>query len=321
MKNLRIIFMGTPEFAAHNLKCLFESNVATIVAVVTAPDKPAGRGQKLTPSAVKVTATELGIPVLQPEKLKDPGFLAELESFNADLQVVVAFRMLPEVVWNMPPMGSFNLHASLLPQYRGAAPINWAVINGESETGVTTFFLTHEIDTGNVILQKRIAIGDDDDAGTVHDKLMTLGATLVVDTVKAIASENVSVSPQSTLSDEVSLKPAPKIFKEDCKINWDKNVVTVHNLIRGLSPYPASWTEIFEPNGQGVILKIFKSQPMEHIKNLKPGEIMCDGKTELVIGTGDYGLKIVEMQLAGKKRMSVADFLKGYRWQSGTYVK
>lgn len=321
MKNLRIIFMGTPEFAAHNLKCLFESNVATIVAVVTAPDKPAGRGQKLTPSAVKVTATELGIPVLQPEKLKDPGFLAELESFNADLQVVVAFRMLPEVVWNMPPMGSFNLHASLLPQYRGAAPINWAVINGESDTGVTTFFLTHEIDTGNVILQKRIAIGDDDDAGTVHDKLMTLGATLVVDTVKAIASENVSVSPQSTLSDEVSLKPAPKIFKEDCKICWDKNVLAVHNLIRGLSPYPASWTEIFEPNGQGVLLKIFKSQPMEHIKNLKPGEIMCDGKTELIIGTGDCGLKIFEMQLAGKKRMSVADFLKGYRWQAGTYVK
>ena len=321
MRDLRIIFMGSREFAAHNLKCLFDSKVATIVAVVTAPDKPAGRGQKLTPSAVKVAATELGIPVLQPEKLKDPGFLSELKSFNADLQVVVAFRMLPEVVWNMPPKGSFNLHASLLPQYRGAAPINWAVINGESETGVTTFFLTHEIDTGNVILQKRIAIGDDDDAGTVHDKLMTLGATLVVDTVKAIASENVCVYPQSNPGDEVGLKPAPKIFKEDCKICWDMSAQRIHNLIRGLSPYPASWTELFEPDGPGVLLKIFKSQPVEHIKSLKPGEIMCDGKSQLIIGTGDVGLQIIEMQLAGKKRMSVADFLKGYRWQSGTCVK
>jgi methionyl-tRNA formyltransferase len=240
MNHLRIIFMGTPEFAAHHLKILHERG-ANIVAAITAPDKPAGRGQKLKPSAVKEMALKLGIPVMQPEKLKNPDFLAELKSYRPDLQIVVAFRMLPEAVWALPPKGSFNLHASLLPQYRGAAPINWAVINGEKETGVTTFFLNHDIDTGNIIMQEKVPIAPNDSAGDVHDRLMEAGANLVVKTVEAIATDTVHEKAQST-ENTTPLKPAPKIFKEDGRLDWNQSAASIHNKIRGLSPFPGAWT-------------------------------------------------------------------------------
>ncbi|TCO07625.1 methionyl-tRNA formyltransferase [Natronoflexus pectinivorans] len=319
MKNLRIVFMGTPAFASHSLRVLHEAG-ANIVAVITAPDKPAGRGRKLTPSDVKQTAIELNIPVLQPEKLKNPDFLQELKSYKPDLQVVVAFRMLPEQVWNLPPKGTFNLHASLLPQYRGAAPINWAVINGETETGVSTFFLNHDIDTGNIIMQQKVAIEPEDDAGTVHDKLMETGARLVVETVKAIADDNIKPIPQERLTKDVELKSAPKIFKEDCKIDWNHRATKVHNRVRGLSPYPASWTEIETPDGKTTTMKIFKTMPRPS-SDLKPGESRSDDKTYILVGTADGDLEIKELQLAGKKRMTSIDFLKGYNWQNGTVLK
>jgi methionyl-tRNA formyltransferase len=320
MQKLRIIFMGTPEFAAHNLKVLYNSDVANIVAVITAPDKPAGRGQKLKPSAVKEAAMELGIPVMQPEKLKDLAFLSELQSYNADLQVVVAFRMLPEVVWNMPAKGSFNLHASLLPQYRGAAPINWAVMNGEKQTGVTTFFLNHDIDTGNIIMQESLAILPEDDAGTVHDKLMEAGSKLVVKTVSVIADNTVEEKPQSQLSNGEEIKPAPKIFKDDCRTNWTDKAVRIHNKIRGLSPYPTAWTELVEPGKDPILMKIFKAEILYEESRLKPCEVYCDKEKVLMVGTSDFALRIFEIQLAGKKRMYVEDFLRGYRWQEGSRV-
>jgi len=304
-KDLRIIYMGTPEFAVPSLQKLVAAGW-NIVAVITASDKPKGRGQKLIPSPVKEAALELNIPVLQPTNLKSPEFLAELASYQADLQIVVAFRMLPEVVWSLPPLGTFNLHASLLPNYRGAAPINWAIINGEKETGVTTFFLRHEIDTGSIIFQEKEPIHTGDNVGSLYTRLMLKGADLVVRTVEAIASGNVSPQPQ----DENKVKNhAPKIFKENCEIDWKKPAIEIHNLIRGLSPYPAAWTVL-----QGKHCKIFKALASDkNIPKLNPGQFKTDGKSELLFQTGKGHLKILELQLEGKKRLTTDEFLRGFK--------
>ncbi|MCA1746007.1 MAG: methionyl-tRNA formyltransferase, partial [Bacteroidales bacterium] len=288
-------------------------------AVITAPDKPAGRGQKLKPSAVKEMALELGIPVLQPEKLKNPAFLEELKSYRPDLQIVVAFRMLPEVVWAMPPKGTFNLHASLLPQYRGAAPINWAVINGEKETGVTTFFLNHDIDTGNIIMQEKVAIGPDDNAGDLHDQLMKTGASLVVKTVKAIETNTLQETPQN-IDKNIPLKAAPKIFKEDGRLNWGQSAIVVYNKIRGLSPYPGAWTELNEPGKNPVSLKIFSTALLNETSTHQPGTTYCDNKAVLKVNTKDQVLLVKELQLAGKKRMKTEAFLRGYKWEEGAVL-
>ncbi len=307
-KDLRIVFMGTPDFAVESLKALVENNY-NIVGVVTAPDRPAGRGQKLKQSPVKEYAVSVGIPVLQPEKLKNEAFLSELKALQADLQIIVAFRMLPEVVWSMPPMGSFNLHGSLLPRYRGAAPINWAVINGDKETGVTTFFLKHEIDTGNIIYQERMPINDDDTAGTVHDKMMVLGAGLVVKTVKAIEEDSAEALPQS--NDESQLRHAPKIFKDDCRIDWQKDAESIRNHIRGLSPYPTAWTEFTMKNGKQISCKVFFAERNDE-KELAAGQFESDNKTYLNIGTAKGTLSITELQIAGKKRMTIEELLRGF---------
>lgn len=302
MSKLRIIFMGTPEFAVSSLQKLVESG-CNVVAVVTAPDKPAGRGLQLTPSPVKHYAVSQGIPVLQPEKLKNPSFLEELRSYQADLQVVVAFRMLPEVVWNMPPKGTFNLHASLLPQFRGAAPINWAIINGETETGVTTFFLEHEIDTGNIIFQETEPIHYEDNVGSLYERLMHKGAELVVRTVNAVEAGNYPQLPQSQ-SDV--LKAAPKIFKETCEINWNQPTEAVRNFIRGLSPYPAAWTTL-----NGKMCKVFKSSVATQSPTNTQNSIVTDNKHYLLFKTNDGWLSIDELQLEGKKRMGIEEFLRG----------
>lgn len=308
---MRIIFMGTPDFAVASLDALIKAG-KNIVAVVTGPDKPAGRGQKLQESAVKKYATEHELPVLQPVRLKDPVFLEDLKALNADLQVVVAFRMLPEIVWNMPPKGTINLHASLLPDYRGAAPINWAIINGERESGVTTFLLQHEIDTGNILFADKVAIEDTDTAGDLHDKLMSVGATLLVKTVDALASGNYLETPQRALLDtdgiEQAPKHAPKIFKEDCLIDWSRPRAEVFNLIRGLSPYPAAYTQF-----QGKTLKIFKTEIAEASTSLASGAYDSDGKTYLHFACADGILSITELQIEGKKKMHIAEFLRGYR--------
>lgn len=301
---LRIIFMGTPEFAVPSLQSLVESN-SNVVAVVTVPDKPAGRGQKQTASPVKIYAESQGIPVLQPEKLKNPAFLEELKSYNADLQVVVAFRMLPEVVWNMPSKGTFNLHSSLLPQYRGAAPINWAVINGETETGVTTFFIEKDIDTGKIIFQDKEPISPEDNAGTLYERLMRKGAGLVVKTVQAIEADNYPQEPQSEPED---IKAAPKIFRETCEIDWNRPAIEIHNFVRGLSPYPAAWTTL-----NGLSCKVFKTKLIDFEENAEPGEYRSDGKSYLHFRTSDGWLAIEELQIEGKKRMAVGDFLRGYK--------
>lgn len=301
---MKIVFMGTPDFAVASLDALVKANFE-VVAVVTATDKPAGRGQKLHESAVKKYAVEHQIPVLQPEKLKNPEFLAALKSYNADLQVVVAFRMLPELVWAMPAKGTINLHGSLLPQYRGAAPINHAIINGEKESGVTTFFLTHEIDTGDIILSDKVAINDDYNAGDLHDKLMMVGANLLVETVSKIASGDYTEQPQPKSTD---LKHAPKIFKEDCKINWNNTSRQVYNQIRGLSPYPTAFTFLNDKT-----LKIFKTEIEIVIPDIKPGEFATDGKSFLKFATSDGYLKLLDIQFEGKKRMLIADFLRGMR--------
>lgn len=301
---MKIVFMGTPDFAVASLDALVQAKF-DVVAVVTAPDKPAGRGQKINESAVKKYAVEKSIPVLQPEKLKNPEFLAALKSYQADLQVVVAFRMLPEVVWNMPPKGTINLHGSLLPQYRGAAPINHAIINGEKESGVTTFFLTHEIDTGDIILSDRTPIGDDETAGELHDKLMVIGANLLVKTVTAISNGDFTEQPQPQ-SDE--LKHAPKIFKEDCKIDWNNSSAMIHNLIRGLSPYPTAFTLLNDKT-----LKIFKAEPEEKEPGIAAGGFLTDGKTYLKFATKDGFIKLLDIQFEGKKRMLIEDFLRGMR--------
>jgi methionyl-tRNA formyltransferase len=277
-----------------------------IVGVVTAPDKPAGRGMKLTESAVKKYAVEHNLNVLQPEKLKSPVFLEELQNLNADLQIVVAFRMLPEVVWNMPAMGTINLHGSLLPQYRGAAPINWAVMNGEKETGVTTFKLKHEIDTGDILLQEKFTIGEDETAGEVHDKMKGIGAAVLVETVKGLAADKLQEIPQSSFTGE--LKHAPKIFTETCKIDWNRSADEIHNLVRGLSPFPGAFTYLNDK-----MLKVYKSSKEIIVHTNAPGEIVSDGKTFLKFSCSNGYIHILDLQLEGKKKMNVADFLRGYR--------
>ena len=314
--SLRIIFMGTPDFAVASLKALVE-NQYNVVAVITMPDKAIGRhASVLQPSAVKQYALSVGLPVLQPERLKDEAFLEELRSYQADLQIVVAFRMLPEVVWDMPSYGTFNLHASLLPQYRGAAPINWAIINGEKETGVTTFFLQHEIDTGAIIHQERLPIGPEDNAEVVHDRLMAMGAALVLRTVNDILSDSVRPVPQSEWSSSTQeLRPAPKLFRDNTRIDWQQSAQAIHDFIRGLSPYPAAWTSLVSPDGTETTLKLFESRVVEtsFLKtDLCPCEIDTDDKTYLYIGTCDGVLSILSLQLAGKKRMPIADFLRGH---------
>lgn len=310
-KKIKIVFMGTPEFAVESLKAIVDAGYE-VVGVVTMSDKPAGRGQKLMQSAVKQYAVEKGLRVLQPEKLKDEVFLSELRSLDADLQVVVAFRMLPEVVWAMPRLGTFNLHAALLPQYRGAAPINWAVINGDKQTGATTFMLNHDIDTGDIMLREAVDILPEDNAGTVHDKLMTMGADMVVRTIEAIEDGVAPKLSQDELAKGIELRPAPKIFKEDMHICWDRPSEQVHNLVRGLSPYPAAWTELKNQDGNMISAKIFRTSIIEG-EALEAGALKSDGKTYLHIGTADGALSIEEIQLAGKKRMDIKTFLQGFR--------
>ena len=303
--------MGTPDFAVESLRCLVESGY-NVVGVVTMPDKAVGRHQsERTASPVKQYAAAQGLPVLQPEKLKDPAFLDELRALRADLQIVVAFRMLPEAVWAMPRLGTFNLHASLLPQYRGAAPINWAVINGETETGVTTFFLRHAIDTGDIIRQVRTPIADTDTAGDVHDRLMHIGGRLVVETVDSILDGTATAVPQSSVDAPAELQPAPKIFKDTCRIDWSRGVKAVYDFVRGLSPYPAAWTELH--NGEKTLtLKIFATEKHFCTPSSAVGEVECDGQELFKIATTDGYLTVTELQLAGKRRMNVKDFLRGF---------
>lgn len=302
-QDLRIVYMGTPEFAVASLKALVE-NGYNVVAVVTMPDKPAGRGHQVQYSDVKCYAMEVGIPVMQPERLKDPDFIEQLRAFNADLQIVVAFRMLPEVVWTMPRLGTFNLHASLLPQYRGAAPINWAVINGDKETGITTFMLRHEIDTGNLILQEKITIGDDENVGSVHDRLMELGKDLVLKTVDLIIDCETRQLPLPTTPQKETgyLRPAPKIFKETCEIDFTKTAQDVYNFVRGLSPYPTAWCQLNIGGQTFNNVKVYRTE----ICN-QPG---MDGK-EIVVKCSDQYVRLLELQLPGKKRMDTKSLLNG----------
>jgi methionyl-tRNA formyltransferase len=301
MKDLRIIFMGTPEFAVESLRALVEKKF-NVVGVITAPDKPKGRGRKLAYSPVKEFAINRKIPVLQPTNLKSPDFHEELKSYQANLFVVVAFRMLPEVVWSMPEHGTFNLHASLLPQYRGAAPINWAIINGEQQTGVSTFFIKHEIDTGNIILQDKEPIHEDDTAGTLYERLMVKGANLVIKTVEAIRDDSYTLTEQE---ESEPSHQAPKIFKEDCEINWSKSSKEIYDFVRGLSPYPAAWTNL-----SGKVYKIFTTQNTDKLKQGAPGNVFTT-QDEIFINTGDGVLKILDLQVEGKKRMKAVDFLRG----------
>ncbi|QCR22932.1 methionyl-tRNA formyltransferase [Pontibacter sp. SGAir0037] len=305
-KDLRIVFMGTPDFAVPTLQALVE-NQYQVVAVITAPDKPAGRGQKLHQSPVKEYAVAQEIPVLQPTNLKSEAFLEELRSYKANLQIIVAFRMLPEVVWSMPALGSFNIHGSLLPQYRGAAPINWAIINGEKETGVTSFFLKHEIDTGDMIFQERLPILEEDDFGSIYEKLKHLGAQLAVRTVQAIERDEVQPQPQQTTADT---KHAPKIFKDTCHINWNQPAEQVRNFIRGLSPYPAAWTRLGDKT-----FKIFKTELIEASYDVEPGQLQTDNKTYLHVQTASGALAILDLQMEGKKRMPIQDLLRGYSFK------
>ena len=309
-RKIRIAYFGTPEFAASQLKAILEAGYEVAV-VVTMPDKPAGRGQKIQYSDVKKTALEHGLPLLQPEKLKDPLFLEQLTSYHANLFIVVAFRMLPAVVWQMPGLGTFNLHASLLPQYRGAAPINFAIINGETETGLTTFFLNEEIDKGAIIMREKVAIRPDETAGELHDELMLLGNNVVVETIKKIENGNVAALPQETLAASQVLKPAPKISKEFCNVDWNQDCQTVYNHIRGLSPYPAAHTSLFSDNGENIALKIFGST-IEHCDtNLPIGVIVTDNKKFLKVAAKDGFIHLTHVQQAGKKAMPIADFLRG----------
>ncbi len=305
--------MGTPEFAVASLDALVGGGY-NVVGVVTMPDKPAGRGYKMQFSAVKEYALAHNLPLLQPEKLKNEEFLDALRALHADLQIVVAFRMLPEVVWAMPPLGTFNLHGSLLPQYRGAAPINWAIINGEQETGVTTFFLQQEIDTGDLILQKRTPITDDDNAGTIHDRLMSIGAAAVVETVDCIIAGNAPKTPQPQ---GVTLKSAPKIFKETCRVDWTQSCHQIFNFVRGLSPYPAAWS-VLHTDDKTIDIKLFEvtREPAAH--TLQAGQVVCDGKNYLKVAVADGFVKIESLQPAGKKRMSAADWLRGQHGAPGT---
>lgn len=312
-KDLRIVFMGTPGFAVASLAALLEGGY-NVVGIVTAPDKPAGRGQKVSQSAVKIYAEEKGLNILQPEKLKSADFISELEKLKADLQIVVAFRMLPEVVWDMPPLGTFNLHASLLPLYRGAAPLNWAIINGETESGVTTFKLQHEIDTGNIIFQEKTAIEPNDNVEILHDKLMKIGAGLVSKTVDALAKGNITmINQDELLAKGIVAKHAPKIFKDDCQIDWTKPALSIKNLIRGLSPYPAAWTNLKSLLDKETSMKIFRVETEKAGNQIEPGTIYSDRKTFIKIGTADGWISVKELQLSGKKRMAVDEFLRGFQ--------
>lgn len=313
-EDLRIVYMGTPDFAVASLRALVEGGY-NVVGVITMPDKPMGRhGSVLQASAVKQYALSVGLPVLQPEKLKAEEFLDALRAWQADLQIVVAFRMLPEVVWNMPRLGTFNLHASLLPQYRGAAPINWAIINGEQETGVTTFFLTHEIDTGKIILQRRLPIAETDDVGKVHDELMTLGAGLVTETVDLILAGKAEAIPQDQfMRDTEELRPAPKIFKDTCRIDWHLPLKRIYDFVRGLSPYPAAWTELVDIDGKHQVLKVYETEMRPAVHTDAAGTLRTDGKTYLEVAVEGGYLRLLSLQLAGKKRMPVSAFLNGMK--------
>ena len=307
---LRIVFMGTPEFAVAALDKLVQAG-CSIVGVVTAPDKAAGRGMQLQQSAVKQYAIEHGLFILQPEKLKSPDFLEQLKNLQADLQIVVAFRMLPELVWNMPPMGTVNLHGSLLPQYRGAAPINWAIIHGEKFTGVTTFKLQHEIDTGDILLTATIPIGEQETAGELHDKMKAIGAELLLETVKGLSAGDLMETPQIQMDEAraAELKIAPKIFTASCQINWNNPVSEIYNLIRGLSPYPAAFSFL-----EGKKVKIFKTEIINTVPTVAAGEFETDKKTFLYFAGSDGYIALLELQQEGKKKMEIADFLRGYRW-------
>ena len=311
--SLKIVFFGTPDFAVESLDRLVKGGY-NIVGVVTMPDKAAGRGHKMFQSPVKEYALEHGLKLMQPVNLKDPEFVEELKSLEADLQIVIAFRMMPEVVWNMPPLGTFNLHASLLPKYRGAAPINWAVMNGDTETGVTTFFLKHEIDTGDIIQQERIEISETDNVGIVHDKLMILGAGMVVETVDAIIAGTIKPIPQEDLlTKDEEPTPAPKIFKETCMIDFNRSAREVYNHIRGLSPYPAAWTTIKDCVGNEYALKIYETElPSERIIG-EPGNVVAT-KDTLTFACVNGSIEVKSLQLAGKKRMTTAEFLRGFKF-------
>lgn len=314
-KIMKIVYFGTPEIASSQLEAIISAGYE-VAAVVTVPDKPAGRGKKIQSSHVKETALKYGLPIMQPVSLKSPEFIEELSSLNADMFVVVAFRMLPEVIWSMPRLGTFNLHASLLPQYRGAAPINHAIINGEKETGLTTFLLDKEIDTGEIILQEKVVIEEKETAGTLHDKLMILGNKVVVDTIKMIEEGRLHSQSQESIiqRDNIQLKPAPKIFKEDCKIDWTKDAKSVYNFIRGLSPYPAAHTQLVSENGETIDLKIFdvslEDRPSD---TYEMKQVITDGKSYLKVVLKDFYISINYLQQAGKKAMPVADFLRGAR--------
>ncbi|GAB6393944.1 MAG: methionyl-tRNA formyltransferase [Bacteroidales bacterium] len=319
--DLRIVYMGTSRFAVESLRALVEGGYR-IAGVVTPPDKPAGRhGNARQPCPVKQYAVSKGLPALQPERLKDAAFLSALRAWKADIQIVTAFRMLPEIVWNMPRLGTFNLHASLLPRYRGAAPINWAIINGETTTGVTTFFLTHEMDAGRIILQKELPIAETDDAGVVHDALMKMGAGLVLETVELIVSGKAVSVPQKQLCNEgAELPPAPKIFNETCRIDWHLPAGKVYDFIRGLSPCPAAWTELVLSGGGRHILKIYQSEKRFVSHSIAAGTLVSDTKNFLDIAVADGFVRLLSLQLAGKKRMNIADFLNGFKQTEGAFV-
>lgn len=310
--SIKIAFFGTPEFAASQLEAILKAG-CEVPVVVTMPDKPAGRGKKIQFSDVKKTALEHQLPLLQPEKLKDPAFLQTLESFHADLFVVVAFRMLPAAVWKMPKLGTFNLHASLLPQYRGAAPINHAIINGETETGLTTFFLNEEIDKGKVIMRKKVAIRPDETAGELHDELMLLGNKMVVETIKKIENNDIQTVTQEELANNAILKEAPKIFKEFCDIRWNRDCKSIYDHIRGLSPYPAAHTRLTSESGELLELKVYASQTEIISHSELTGTVVTDGKTYLKVATNDGYIHLTTIQQAGKKAMDIADFLRGTR--------
>ena len=320
---MKIVYFGTPEIASSQLEAIIAAGYE-VAAVVTVPDKPAGRGKKIQSSDVKLTALKYDLPILQPVSLKSPEFIEELSSYNADLFVVVAFRMLPEVVWSMPPMGTFNLHASLLPQYRGAAPINHAIINGEKETGLTTFLLDKEIDTGEIIMQEKVVIEDDETAGTLHDKLMVLGNKVVVETIKRIEEGRVQSQSQDMIieRDNLQLKPAPKIFKEDCKIDWTKDAKSIYDFIRGLSPYPAAHTQFVSENNETLDIKVFEVALKENkSEDTDLYKIKTDGKSYLDVVLGKNNISIKVIQQAGKKAMPIADFLRGTRLEGEWMVR
>jgi methionyl-tRNA formyltransferase len=309
---LRIVFMGTPEFAVASLAKLVTEGFE-IAAVVTVPDKPAGRGQKIQYSQVKQYAIEKSIPILQPEKLRDLQFIEQLKKYSADLFIVVAFRMLPELVWRIPRLGTINLHASLLPQYRGAAPINWAIINGEAESGVTTFLIEKDIDTGNILLNRKVPIGPNDNAGDLHDRLMLAGSDLLIKTIKGIEDKTIRpISQNELLKSQTEIKPAPKLFKENCRINWNCDSLKIFNLIRGLSPFPAAWSIIQnKKDRREIVVKIFQSELIKGVSK-EPGTIISDSRKFLNVATADTFISIKELQIEGKKRLTIEEFLRGF---------